>query len=57
LKIFDISGREVQDLGFGIWDLGTHSVAWDAAGQASGIYFARLTAGKYQKTQKLVLIK
>jgi hypothetical protein len=57
LKIFDISGREVAALGTGHWALGEHSVVWDAEGLPSGIYFARLTAGDFNQTQKLLLLK
>lgn len=58
LKVFDISGREIQDLGFGIWGLGAHSVVWDARGCASGIYFITLALdGKQCAVKKVVLVK
>jgi len=57
LKVYDIAGREVQDLGFGIWDLGTHSVRWNAAGLPSGIYFYRIEAGGLSAIGKCILLK
>jgi hypothetical protein len=36
---------------------GTHSVTFDGTDLPSGIYFARLTAGEFVQTQKLVLLK
>jgi len=36
---------------------GMHDVTFDAANLPSGIYFARLTAGSFQQTQKMVLMK
>ncbi len=57
LVIYDIQGKEISQLATRNSQLGTNTVVWDASAQSSGIYFARLTAGEYQKTQKLVLIK
>jgi hypothetical protein len=57
LRIYDIAGREVWALGIGHWALGEHSVVWNAEGLPSGIYFARLTAGQFAQTQKLLLIR
>lgn len=57
LKVYDISGREIQSLVTGIWLPGTHQVVWDAKDCASGIYFVRLEAGNYAKTGKIVLVK
>ncbi|RJX30492.1 MAG: T9SS C-terminal target domain-containing protein, partial [Desulfurivibrio sp.] len=36
---------------------GSHEVMFDGSGLPSGIYFARLTAGDFTQTQKLVLLK
>jgi hypothetical protein len=57
LTIYDITGREVWKLASRIWHLGTNQVEWNAEGMPSGIYFARLTAGDYIQTQKLLLLK
>ena len=36
---------------------GVHTVTWDASNFASGIYFYRLTAGEFEQTRKMVLLK
>lgn len=43
LKVYDILGREVAVLVDGGMPAGTHSVAFDATGLASGVYLVRLT--------------
>jgi hypothetical protein len=57
LKVYDISGRETQSLVIGHLSSGEHRVEWNAEGLPSGIYFARLQAGEFTQTQKLVLMK
>ena len=57
LSIYDITGREIATLVSGHSSLGRHSVVWDAEGMGSGVYFARLEAGGFSQTQKLLLIK
>ena len=36
---------------------GVHTVQFDAAGLASGVYFYRLEAGAFVQTMKLVVLK
>ena len=57
LIVYDITGREVAKLVNGTKSAGSHSVKWNAENFTSGIYFARLTANGFTKTQKLLLIK
>ena len=57
LSIYNIMGRRVAALIDGYSDAGIHQVEWNAAGNASGIYFARLTAGGKNFTVKCLLIK
>ena len=57
LTIYDTNGRLVQTLVSAWQDAGYHSVTWNAATQPSGMYFARLNAGNFTQTQKLVLMK
>jgi len=57
LTIYDIQGREITALDSGGWVLGKNTAVWDASDCSSGVYFVHLTAGEYQKTQKLVLMK
>lgn len=57
LKIYDIQGREVRRLMDGYKSAGTHQVVFDADGLSSGVYFAKLEAGEFRQTVKLLLMK
>jgi hypothetical protein len=63
LKVFDLLGREIATLVDGPVPAGSHSVTWNAASCASGMYFARLSASgpggeiRYVKITKLELLK
>jgi hypothetical protein len=63
LAVYDVLGQEVTRLAGGYREAGYHSVIWDAAGCASGVYYARLIVtselGKvvYWKTNKLLLAR
>ncbi|MFH1862589.1 MAG: T9SS type A sorting domain-containing protein [bacterium] len=57
LKVFDANGRQMVTLLNGWRDSGTHEITFDASHLAAGVYVARLQAGDFQTTQKLVLLK
>ena len=62
LKIFDVTGREVQTIVSSTMVAGTHEVQWsgrNGAGQpvASGVYLYRLEAGNHVITRRMVLLK
>ena len=57
LRVFDLLGREVALLKDGFVEAGTHRVMFDGSNLASGIYFARLDAGAFSQTRKLMLLK
>jgi len=57
IKVYDVSGREVRTLVDTDMEPGRYSETLDAAGLAGGVYFARMTAGDYTETKKLVLLK
>ena len=57
LKIYDILGREITTLVNEPLQPGTYEVEWDSANYSSGVYFYRLSAGNFQQTRKMVLIK
>jgi hypothetical protein len=46
LTIYDITGAKVETIRRPGLEAGKHSVVWDAADVASGVYFARLEAGR-----------
>ena len=52
-----MTGKEIIALYNGIQTPGYHTINWNASEQSSGMYFVRMIAGEYMKTQKLMLIK
>lgn len=57
LKVFDIMGREVKTLVNEKMQPGVYETSFDGSGLPSGVYFYRLTAGKFTETKKMTLLK
>jgi hypothetical protein len=57
LQIFDITGRMVKTLVNEKLEPGQHEIQWDASQHASGVYFLRMNAVPFTKTQKMILLK
>ncbi len=57
LKIYDILGRQVAVLAEGYQSPGMHTVKFDGAELPSGLYVARLSAGRINAQMKMVLLK
>jgi hypothetical protein len=57
IKVYDITGREIETLANRNFNPGNYSINWNASVYPSGIYFVRMAKGVYVKTQKVVLIK
>ncbi len=57
LTVYDLTGQEVTTLVNQQQPAGNHSVEFDAAGLASGVYIYRLQAGEYVQTRKMILLK
>lgn len=57
INIFDITGRVIERITKGIYSGGVYSMEWNAEKFSSGVYFYRMTAGKYSETKPMVLIK
>ena len=57
LVVYDISGNEVATLVNNEKTAGNYSVNFDATNFASGIYFYKLTAGSFESTKKMALVK
>jgi hypothetical protein len=56
INIYNITGQVVETIN-GRYEAGFHSVNWDAANVASGIYFAKVAAGDNTQTVKMTLLK
>lgn len=57
LNVYNSLGQKVTTLVSARQNAGMHSVEWNAADMASGVYFYQITAGDFNKTQKMVLLK
>jgi agmatine/peptidylarginine deiminase len=57
LKIYDITGREVNTLADEVFKAGSYKVDFDATGLSSGIYFYRIYYNGQSDTKKMILIK
>ena len=57
LKVYDVLGNEIATLVNEEKPAGSYEVEFDGIGLPSGVYFYRLTAGKFADTKKLILLK
>lgn len=57
LVIYNAAGSEIQTLFNGGLEAGSHSFEWDASNYPSGVYYYRLQAGEFVRTNKMVLLK
>lgn len=57
LKIFDALGNEVATLVDGEKETGIHRAVLDCSNYSSGVYFYRMTSGKFTETRKFVVMK
>jgi hypothetical protein len=61
IKVYDVLGIEIATLVNEEKPAGSYEVEFSATGGAtrlpSGVYFYRLTAGKFADTKKLILLK
>ena len=62
LKVFDMLGREINEIVSGDYSTGTYTVDFNASGLSSGIYFYSMevkteTGNVYKNTKRLSLVK
>jgi hypothetical protein len=62
ITIYNILGQKVKTLSDDFWTVGIHSIKWDGRNESgdalsSGMYFYRMQAGDFLKTQKMVLLR
>nr|HMQ80504.1 T9SS type A sorting domain-containing protein [Ignavibacteria bacterium] len=57
LVIYDVTGRIAAVLVNSALRPGKYSAVWNASGFASGVYFYRLSAGKFTDIKKMIVVK
>lgn len=57
LDIFNIMGQKIETLANADFSSGPHSLVWNAANSASGIYFYRLSIGEKVFSRRMTLLK
>jgi hypothetical protein len=57
LAVYDVFGREVARLVGERKPAGEYAATWNAGGSPSGVYFYRLTAGRYAETKKMIILR
>jgi hypothetical protein len=57
IKVFDMLGREVSTLVNGNVQAGYYAFDFDASALTSGVYFYKMTAGSFEKTMKMIVLK
>jgi hypothetical protein len=57
IKVYDLLGNEITTLVNEVKPAGIYEVDFNAGNLPGGVYFYKLTAGKFSETKKLVLLK
>jgi len=55
ISVYTVTGEKVATLVSGTMDVGQHSVLFNANGLKNGVYYYRLTAGKYSQTASVIV--
>ncbi len=57
LKVYDLTGREIETLISGVVPAGEHRLQWSAAGLPSGVYLCRMAGEGFSQTVKMLYQK
>ena len=57
LKVYDVNGRLIKTLASTIFEEGEHQIVWNAEEVNAGIYFLKMQAVEFLKTEKLIVTK
>ena len=57
LNIYNLSGQLIETLVDSYMDQGSHTITWNASGQASGVYLVELRSGLKKDVRKVTLMK
>lgn len=55
--IYDILGREIEELVNQQLKPGNYEIEWDGSNYSSGVYFYKIVAGEYINTKEMILLK
>lgn len=57
IKIFDVMGREVNELVNSFVNAGEHIIVFNAEDLCSGIYYYKMESNNFSETKKMILVK
>ena len=57
VAVYDINGRQVDELVNGFRSAGSYPVVWNANNLSSGVYMIQMHSGNFASAQKIMLIK
>jgi len=62
ITVFDINGRQIDDILNQTREAGTHTIIWDAADKegrllSAGVYFYKLVTADFTATRKMILLR
>jgi uncharacterized protein (DUF362 family) len=57
IKVYSITGQEIETLVEGVVPAGEHDLNWSATGLASGMYICRMQAENFSETIKMIYAK
>jgi len=57
ISIYDMLGQLIETINSEIQAAGDHSVIWNADKFASGVYFYKITAGEFEQSAQMTLLK
>ena len=56
LAVYDLFGKQVEEISNSTMPAGTHTLSWDASGIPAGVYVCRLYAGARAESARLVKV-
>ena len=57
LKVYSITGKEIATLVNEVKEPGEYNIPFKGENLSSGVYFYKMTAGKFNSVRKMILIK
>ena len=57
LSVYDINGKEISLLVNADLKPGSYEISFDASGLSSGVYFYKISAGRFTDVKKMILVK